>query len=187
MKLLFLGTVLAFTSCFSSDQIAATASTRGTDKSSTVVIEKWTLTLHNESGKCVLFSQSSGQKSTESTAPLDMAAPCEFIRRRENPDQPLYYTYGKGDKAINVAIITGGEPDKELKDALQPGGCGTSIIKIKLHSDRIDTNERSEHVGAICATSGLEEKWFAFLNIDWKKLNLPWSRITWPGTTTREI
>ena len=88
-----------------------------------------------------------------------MEAPCEFVRDPSN-HKPLSYTFGKKNE-IRVVIVSGGPPDSEVKDPLQPEGCGTVVRSIVIKSDKIEIREKRTGNGPICPSLGLEEPWYA--------------------------
>jgi hypothetical protein len=45
---------------------------------------------------------------------MEMAAPCEFVRK-ENSDEAQYYVYGKDAERKHVLLITGGPLAKSFR------------------------------------------------------------------------
>jgi len=130
---------------------------------STVSVNQFSMTLKNINGKCVLFykneRKNNGQE--EKNIPVDIDAPCEFIRM-PGTIEPLSYTYGKKIKK-QIVMVTGGKPDPTSInwDKFQPQGCGTSLQKLIIFEDQIKTGEKSENVGTYCPSAGIDEVFFA--------------------------
>ncbi len=128
---------------------------------STVSMNKFSLTLRNSDGKCVLsyIKVESSQNQPPSSIELSMDSPCEFVRKPGRQTEPLYYVYG----SKYIVMIVGGPPDRTQKDQFQPQGCGTEIQAVRIIGERVEVSERIEHgfYSAVCPSEGLDEVFFA--------------------------
>lgn len=130
---------------------------------STVSVGGDHLTLANLEGKCALFI--TGKDSNmERLLTLEIPAPCEFVRKTADATKPLVYSYGIGEERRDVLIIAGGPRDKEfpdVKDAFRPDGCGSQFQKVRVFAERIELGSWEMNAGPVCASHGLDEKFFA--------------------------
>ncbi|HYJ89677.1 MAG TPA: hypothetical protein VEV84_00080 [Pyrinomonadaceae bacterium] len=132
----------------------------------TTNINGFEISLRNEGGQCVLFfSRSSKSRSySDKRAPLDMAAPCNFIHR-SGSDELEFFEFGDKAFRYKIFIVVGGPPDPEfpdLKDRFMPNGCGTSVQKILIYDDRIRIDYPAfRQSPPYCPSEPIDEVFFA--------------------------
>lgn len=129
---------------------------------STFLVKGFSLALKNIDGNCVL-SYRKGQvesNNMQGNIQLDIAAPCEFVRKPGAIEEPSFRTYGTKSK-VTVGIVTGGRPHPRFADIFQPQGCGTEIQKILIYEDKIAFDKPLKSLEVVCPSEGLEEVFFA--------------------------
>lgn len=137
-------------------------------------VGNFTLKLKDWKGNCALTSVNKKTKK-EKTHFVNMESPCNFVRAPGKTENILTYTFGKGDKKNETALIVGGKPNPkhpDYKDEFFPNGCGIELDKVFVFNDRVEVKmwgygeeppEGSEHAYPKCPSYGGDEVEFAFL------------------------
>jgi hypothetical protein len=140
-------------------------SLNATDDKSGTIVDNFSMRLKNREGRCILIYSAASKTTheTEVTADTGIAAPCEFIRQPGGDHKPMSYSYQTGQNRRSVLLITGGKPEPSIKDQYQPGGCGTSLQKIRVFSNRIEVDETplGPPGPARCPSTGADEMEFS--------------------------
>lgn len=122
------------------------------------------LSLIEKDGGCVLDYTNDG-KSREpdrKLIKLEIAAPCNFIRKPGKTSEVMRFLYGKTPERT-VIMIVGGPPDSSQKDEFLPNGCGTQLQAVRIFDERIEVSGIviPGFYSTTCPSEGLDEDFFA--------------------------
>lgn len=132
------------------------------------VVDKFTLRLAGKDGRCILQYRLTDSGGQWAEGDLGMEAPCDFIGRKIKKDPPQKYVFNQGAKRVTVLLVTGGSPHPTFKDEFMANGCGTRLAKVRVYSDRVDTERASSREGlpnsepdVFCPSEPLDDVFFA--------------------------
>jgi hypothetical protein len=120
-----------------------------------VVIASYKITINERGGKCELVYDG----IRKGTIPLDIPAPCEFVRDPYGGAQSHRYS-NRRTGAFDVILVAGGPVSNARSDELMKGGCGTQIQAISLSPRGVVAGTPATYPLA-CPTEGFDEKDFA--------------------------
>ena len=132
-------------------------------------IDSYRLVVKGIAGKCLISYSNLIKINEVHTIDTNVESPCQFVRTGLNLERPQSYTYNHGTSRRTVLLIVGGPAHPLAKDQFFPNGCGTRLVKVRIFSDRVDTEELTGYYsvngtdtvqGPFCAGS-MDEKTFA--------------------------